>query len=98
MAKLTPESTFRAELWRDIRPSVLALPGDVALFFLWLAALTLVFVGLRGLSALGYRSERVELLETLHYYAYLPVFAMFLVDLIWKVLAGLLWRKKAGAP
>ncbi len=77
--------SFRQRLWAEIEPAVRALLGDVALFMLLLAALTIAYLGLEGLGALGYRTERVELLETLHYWAYLAVFVMFLVDLVLKV-------------
>ena len=96
MVKGKVDSPFLTELWTEIRPSVTALLGDLALFIVWLGALTLVFAGLRGLSALGYRQERIDLLETLHYYAYLPVYVLFLLDLILKVGLHIFSRKKVG--
>jgi hypothetical protein len=45
-----------------------------------LAGLTISFLALGTLAGFGYPPERVELFETLHYWAYLAVFVVFLAD------------------
>jgi hypothetical protein len=63
------------------------------LFLIFLAVLTIVYLGLGGLAGLGYDPRRIQMFETIHYYAYLAVFAMFMVNLAIRVLLHTFRRK-----
>jgi hypothetical protein len=76
---------FPKDVWEDIRPAARALAGDVAIFLMVIAALAIAYLGLRTLRVIGYDSTRLDTLETIHYYAYLVVFTMLLLDLIVKI-------------
>jgi hypothetical protein len=93
---------FWKQVWEDIRPAARALAGDVAIFLIALGALAVVYLGLRGLGVLGYDPRRLEVFETIHYWAYFVVLAILLIDLILKVGGHVLepWLKtgRVGNP
>jgi len=55
------------------------------LFIIFLAILTIVFLGLGGLAGLGYPAKWIETLETIHYWAYLVIFGEFMIDVVVRV-------------
>jgi hypothetical protein len=55
------------------------------LFLIFLFVLTVVYAGLAGLRLLGYDSQRIHTFETMHYWAYLVVLGLLLIDLIIRV-------------
>jgi len=69
-----------------MEPFVLILLGDILLFLMVFAALVVVYAGVAGMKALGMRPERVEVLETMHWYAYLAVAFEFLLDMVVKII------------
>jgi uncharacterized RDD family membrane protein YckC len=77
--------TFLGEVRNEVKPVAVALCADICLFLILLTALVVAFIALRLLAALGYLAERVAILESVHYWAYLAVFVMFLIDLILKI-------------
>jgi hypothetical protein len=82
-----------SEIWTEKRPVFKAVITDVFLFFLVLGGLCLCYAALRGMEAIGYPHERVARLEQLHYWAYLGVVGLFLVDLVLKLFIFLFLRK-----
>ena len=90
---------FCKDVWEDIRPPVRAIVGDVAIFMVVLAGLAIVFVGLHTLRITGYDQRRLDIFETIHYWAYLVVLVMLLLDLIAKIGAHVFkTTKDAYAP
>jgi len=87
--KLPPKPKFKERLWARLEPIVLILLSDILLFLIVLAALVIAFTGISGLRALGMRPERLEILETLHWYAYLAVSTMFLIDMLFRTILEL---------
>jgi hypothetical protein len=88
------QGQFFRDVGADIRPAARALVGDVAIFVLVLAALAVASLGLRSLRVIGYNQTRLETFEELHYWAYLVVFLMLLLDLIIKIGARVLKTTK----
>jgi hypothetical protein len=74
-----------SEIWSEHRPVFKALIADALLFLSVLCALLLCSASLHLLERAGYERSRLAFLESLHYYAYLAVWTMFLVDLILKL-------------
>ena len=83
--KPPPKPTFREKLWLPIEPVVLILLRDIILFFIVLAALLVAFVGIAGLKAFGMSEQRLQILETMHFWAYTTVEFLFLFDMIMKI-------------
>ena len=83
--KPPPKITFRQKLWPPIEPVVLILLRDIILFFIVLAAMLVAFAGISGLKALGMSPERLQILETMHFWAYTTVEFLFLFDMIMKI-------------
>jgi hypothetical protein len=83
--KPPPKHTFSQKLWPPIEPVVLILLRDIILFFIVLAALLVVFVGIEGLKAFGMSPERLQILETMHFWAYTTVEYLFLLDMVLKI-------------
>lgn len=83
--KPPPKPTFKQKLWSTLEPLVLILLRDIVLFLIVLAALVVVYAGVAGMKALGMRPERVEVLETMHWYAYLSVSFTFLLDMVVRI-------------
>ena len=84
-----PES-FRAEVARVTRP----IAVDIVVFSVILSALLIGFMGLRALAAIGFDRDRVQTLETMHYWCYTVVFGLFCLDLLYKVTLALFFRKE----
>ena len=81
----TKNAPLLKEIWAEKRPVFKALVADVLIFLVVLAALFLCYIALRGMEAAGYPSERIARLEQLHYWAYVGVIGLFLVDLVLKL-------------
>jgi hypothetical protein len=81
----TPKTSYWVKRWKNIEKPASALIEDFMLFAILLAVLTLSFLGLGALAALGYPAQRVETFETLHYYAYLSVLTTFLIDMVSRI-------------
>jgi hypothetical protein len=62
------------------------------LFLIFVAALTVAYLGLGILAGLGYDPARIELFETIHYYGYVIVFGLFMVDFVCRVGINLFLR------
>jgi len=62
------------------------------LFLVALSCLAIAFWGLQLLRLLGYRQDYLDVLERLHFWGVVSVLAVFLLDLIWKLLVGSLIR------
>jgi len=88
-----PKPTFRQKLWSSLEPVLMILVRDIIFFLIVLAALVLGFVGVAGLKALGMPPERVQVLETMHFYAYLAVAFVFLVDMVGKIILEILRKR-----
>jgi hypothetical protein len=88
-----PKPTFKEKLWSSLEPIVLILLRDIILFLMVLAALILGFVGVAALKALGMPPQRVEILEALHWYAYLVVASIFLLDMVFKTILEVVKKK-----
>ncbi len=91
--KTPPKPTFKQRLWSSLEPVVLILLRDIILFLIVLAALIVGFVGVAGLKALGMSPQRAEILETLHWYAYLIVASIFLLDMVIKTILEVARKK-----
>jgi hypothetical protein len=86
--------TFKQKLWASLEPIMLILLKDIIIFLIVLATLVVVFAGVAGMKALGIRPERAEMFETLHFYAYLAVATILLIDLILKTLLEAFGKKQ----
>ena len=75
--------------WKRIEPTVSLFVEDTAKFACGILALAICYGLLRALEAMGYASERVEFLETAHYYAFAAVLVMFMLDLVLKIAGSL---------
>lgn len=56
------------------------------LFSIFALGLTFVYLILGIMAWAGYNPQRIERLETIHYWAYLAVFGLFMFDLVLRVL------------
>jgi len=74
---------------------LLILLTDIILFLVILAALLVGFLGIAGLKALGMSPARIEILETMHFYGYLTVGGIFLLDMIGKIIIEAARKKPA---
>lgn len=77
---------FWRQRWENIETVAGALVEDCMLFLIFIAVLTIVYLALGGLAGLGYDPKRIDLLETIHYWAYVAVFGLFMLDLVVRVL------------
>ena len=91
--KPPPKPTFRQKLWPPIEPVVLILLQDTILFLIVLAALFIVLAGIAGLKAFGMPQERLQILETVHFWAYTTVEVLFLMDMVLKIILEI-FRKR----
>jgi hypothetical protein len=79
--------------WKSIETPANALIEDAMLLCIVVAGLTVSFLALGVMAAFGYPSERVEIMETLHYWAYLACLLTFLADMLRKVIWHALGKK-----
>ena len=84
--KTAPKPSFKQKLWSSLESAILILLRDIILFLIVLAALVVGYAGLGALKAFGMPPERLEILETLHFYAYLAVALIFFLDMVAKIL------------
>jgi hypothetical protein len=101
MAPDRPVTLVKSErsksLWDEIRRVTRPIIVDIAVFTLILFALLISAVGIQGLKATGYDKTRVHTFETMHYWCYASVYALFALDLVIKVILSLFFRPPSGA-
>jgi fumarate reductase subunit C len=83
--KTPPKPTFKQKLWLSLESFLLILLRDIILFLIVWAALVVGFIGVVALKALGMSTERTGVLETIHFYSYLTVAVIFLLDMVVKI-------------
>ncbi len=83
---------FLVEVLSENRPAFKAIVTDVVLFSFALLALVFCFLLLQCMGRIGYPETRIMTLESLHYWAYLVVFSLFMLDLIFKLCLSLFRR------
>jgi hypothetical protein len=79
------EVSFWSTRWRNVEPLAGAIVEDIFLFAITVCGLGLAYLFLGILAGLGYRQDRIATLEALHYWAYLAVLFIFLLDMVVKV-------------
>jgi len=79
------QKSFWAQRWENIEPAVGALVEDAILLMIFVAVLTVAYLALGMLAGLGYDPGRIAVFETIHYWAYVIVFGMFMLDLVIRV-------------
>ena len=94
LMKTPPKPTFKQKLWSSLEPVLVILLRDITLFLIVLAALVVGFAGVAGLKALGMPPERVEFLEAMHWYAYLTVAFIFLLDMVIKTILDVVRKER----
>jgi hypothetical protein len=82
----TTQRSFWQKRWENIEPVVGALVEDALVMIFFIVVLTAVYLALGLLAQLGYAPQRIEMFETIHYYAYLAVFVLFMIDLVLRIL------------
>jgi hypothetical protein len=88
-AEVTARRFIFVEIWDENRPIFKAILTDTLAFVSVIGVLSLVYVILQKTP---YPSERKEIFETVHYYGYLIISVMFVVDLVLQ-LAGMMFRR-----
>jgi len=81
-----PQDTFWSNVWKNVEPAVTSTIEDVLLLLTLIGALTIVYGALVGLALLGYNSDRIDTLDTIHYWAVLPVVVVFAVSWVIRML------------
>lgn len=81
-----------SEIWEATRPVLKLFIQDAAFFCFILIIVLLSYFGLKVLKWAGYSQERIVVLETLHYWAYLTALTEFLVYLVWELFRHLFLR------
>jgi hypothetical protein len=69
--------------WAEDRPRVKVVIEDVELTIATLCGLLVVWIFLSVIRYLGYPANRVDLFDTLHYWATLAVMVNFLAGFVW---------------
>lgn len=92
----TRERSFWRQRWENIEPAVGALVEDGMLLLMFVAVLTMVYLALGMLAGLGYDPRRIEMFETIHYYAYVAVLGLFMFDLVFRVLLNT-WKNSTNS-
>jgi hypothetical protein len=82
----TTQGSFWRRRWENIEPAVGALVEDGILLLIFVVILTVVYLALGMLAGLGYDPRRIELFETIHFWAYLVVLGLFMLDLVIRIL------------
>ena len=85
--------TDGATIWEDYKRHSRIIVLDVLLFLTVITGLLIVFVFLKVLEVAGYPTERIELLENIHFIGSAGVIVLFGFDMVMKALA-LLGRDK----
>jgi hypothetical protein len=73
---------FRQELWKSIRPDILAQYRDAAIVLNLLAIIAMVQVGFLGLALIHVDAELLGILEFLHKWTTVLVFGVFLYTVV----------------
>jgi hypothetical protein len=81
------------QIGHEIAPAAKAMLGDAVLFLLGLIILSASFLCLLGLQLLHYPVKYIAILESLHFWGYLAVLTVFLLDLVWKIAVHAFVRK-----
>jgi hypothetical protein len=90
----SPETIgYWKQRWKGIEVPANALVEDSMLLCILLAGLTVAFLALGVMAGFGFNPERVELMETLHYWAYLACLVTFLADMLRTVLWHVFGKK-----
>ena len=84
--KSVPKPSFKQKLWSSLKDVVLILLKDIILFMIVLAALAFAYLGIAGLKAPGMAPERCQVLEIMHFYGYMAVLCIFLLDMVLKTI------------
>ena len=79
------EDSFGTRVWKGIELTVTAIVQDIFLFIVLIAGLVVAYLCLEILKLLGYNRERIDTLESLHYWAYVSTLGVFLLDLLWTI-------------
>jgi hypothetical protein len=74
------------ERWNSVKPAADALIEDAMLFAIFALVLTFVYLVFGIMAWAGYNPQRIDRLETIHYFAYLSVFGLFMLDLVLRVM------------
>jgi Na+-transporting methylmalonyl-CoA/oxaloacetate decarboxylase gamma subunit len=82
-------------VWNDVRFITIMILTDTVVFLLLLGVLAAVYF---IVGRIPYPENRKEILDTLHYYAYVVITVMFLCDLIYGLGSFLLRKAKKGIP
>jgi hypothetical protein len=77
--------SFWRERWDNIAPAATALIEDAMLFAIFAVCLTFVYIVFGILAWAGYSPERIERFVTIHYWAYVTIFGLFMFDLVFRV-------------
>lgn len=88
-----PHSSFWSRRWHNLEPPLGALIEDGILLLVFVFILIVAYLALGVLALFGYDPVRVDTFETIHYYAYLVVFATLMLDLIIQVLLHTVRKK-----
>jgi len=84
-------SDFATSVWKEIRDRLVGVVSDACLFLVWLFILLVSFLALHAMARFGYPAERLDFIESIHYYAYLSIFVLFMFDLFAKTVVSI-WK------
>jgi len=94
MAKPPTQPKFREKLWKSIEEPLIIILGDILLFLVALGGLIVGMYAFPFLAAKGMKPERVELLETVHFWSYFAILLIFGIDMAFKMAAHSFKRPK----
>jgi hypothetical protein len=92
----TPESSFWKERWNNTKHVAGAIIEDVMLFSIFVVGISFAYLVLGILAWVGYSSQRIEMFETIHYYAYLAALGLLMLDFV--ITIGLHMVRKVVVP
>jgi len=84
---------FWRQRWENIEPVVGALVEDFIIFLILITGLSFAYLLLGLLAALGYDSKRIEMFESIHYWAYLTVFSFTMMGFVIRITLHTFRRK-----
>jgi hypothetical protein len=87
--------SFWEERWENLKTPLGAFFEDIVLGLVTILGLSAIYLCLGLLAGLGYSAERIERLETIHYWIYLAVYAVLLLDLLIQMALHVIrgWKK-----
>jgi hypothetical protein len=89
-----PRQHFLVEIWLENREAFKAIVLDALLFLFSFVGLAGVFLFLRWLERQGYRHDRVEQFDTVHFWGTLIACVTFVVDFVGRLIWLLLLKPK----